>query len=339
MRMFLTGFFVAFLILAFSPPGHKPGPGDSVVRLLQMLGEALPDHQPDLTIDGVSAGRGKDIVINGMSDDYGKRSRRQSKHFTCISCHNIEREDPDLANPTPEARLAYVSEHNLPFLPGSPLYGIVNRRSFYNGDYEKKYGDLVKPTRNDLREAIQLCAIECSQGRKLKDFELESILAYLWTIDLKLGDLRLSEDEMARIQHALDTGEKSSEAVRIIRSKYLDYSPATFADPPADRKTGDGLKGNADNGALIYKHSCQYCHFDNRVSFLLLDNAKLTFQHLLRKAGTYDPHSMYQVIRYGTPPKGGKEAYMPQYTLERMSDQQMADLRAYIEAQAGNSDS
>ena len=46
------------------------------------------------------------------------------------------------------------------------------------------------------------------------------------------------------------------------------------------------------------------------------------------------PHSIYQVIRYGTPPKGGKEAYMPQYTAEKMSDQQMADLRAFIESEA-----
>ena len=226
----------------------------------------------------------------------------------------------------------------MPFLQGSPLYGIVNRRSFYNGDYDKKYGDLVKPTRHNLREAIQLCAIECSQGRKLKDFEMESILAYLWTIDLKLGDLNISDEEMKMIQHAYDTGEKRGDAIKILRSKYLDYSPATFLDPPADRKTGDGLQGNPENGALIYELSCQYCHFDHKVSFLLLDNSKLTFQHLLQKAGTYDPHSIYQVIRYGTPPKGGKEAYMPQYTKEKMSDQQMADLRAYLEVKANGDD-
>ena len=310
LRLLLGGFFIAFLLFAFIPPGQKS------------------------TVSGVSAERGKDLVTQGMSHAGAKKSRRQSKHFTCISCHNIEREDPDLMHPTPEARLKYVSEHKMPFLQGSPLYGIVNRRSFYNGDYVKKYGDLVNPTRHNLREAIQLCATECSQGRKLKEFELESILAYLWTIDLKLADLQLTEDEMTQLQHAFDTGDKRGEAIRILRSKYLDYSSATFVDPPADRKSGDGLKGNASNGALIYKLSCQYCHFDNQFSFLLLDNTKLTFQHLQREAGAYTPHSIYQVIRYGTPPKGGKEAYMPQYTAEKMSDQQMADLRAFIESEA-----
>jgi mono/diheme cytochrome c family protein len=55
---------------------------------------------------------------------------------------------------------------------------------------------------------------------------------------------------------------------------------------------------------------------------------------MLKEARTYHPHSMYQVIRYGTPPKSGKRAYMPQYTSEKMSDQQVADLRAYIESRA-----
>ncbi|MBK8502847.1 MAG: c-type cytochrome [Saprospiraceae bacterium] len=334
LRLLLGGLFIAFLLFAFVPTGQKLTSDQSVAKLLEVYGDIPLPHKPNMTVTGVSVERGKDIVTQGMSQTGGKKSRQQSKHFTCISCHNIKREDPDLTNPTPETRLKYVSEHEMPFLQGSPLYGIVNRRSFYNGDYVKKYGDLVNPTRHNLREAIQLCATECSQGRKLKEFELESILAYLWTIDLKLADLALTEDEMAQLQHAFNTGEKRGEAIKILRSKYIDYSPATFVDPPADRKTGDGIKGDISNGALVYKYSCQYCHFDNRNSFLLLDNTRLTFQHLLHKAGTYDPHSIYQVIRYGTPPKGGKEAYMPQYTKEKMSDQQMADLRAYVESEA-----
>ena len=93
---------------------------------------------------------------------------KQSKHFVCTSCHNIQKEDPDLSIADPQARLEYARDMELPYLPGTTLYGAVNRTSFYNGDYEKKYGDLVKPARNNLREAIQLCAVECSQGRALR---------------------------------------------------------------------------------------------------------------------------------------------------------------------------
>ena len=222
----------------------------------------------------------------------------------------------------------------MPFLQGSPLYGIVNRTHFYNGDYYKKYGDLVKPAQNDIREAIQLCAIECSQGRPLQSFEIESILTYLWTIDLKLSDLLLAPEEMELVERAFNTGRGKEAAIKVLKSKYLDHSAATFVEPPKDRITGDSLKGIAENGALIYEASCQYCHFEKPFAFLTLDDDKMTFDHLLRKAGTYQPHSIYQVIRYGTSPKGGKESYMPLYTKEKMTDQQMADLRAYIEMKA-----
>jgi len=309
-------------------------PEQSVAELLEDLGDTPLPLKPDLSNKNVSVERGRDLVLKGLSSSKGRKSRRLSSHFTCLSCHNVQREDPDLSHPDPQSRLEYVSKNDMPFLQGSPLYGIVNRTSFYNGDYDKKYGALVEPTRHDLREAIQLCAVECSQGRPLKDFEMESIVAYLWTIDLKIADLALSDEETKSIEMTMNNGNNKADAIELIKSHYMEYSPATFVAPPEDRKSGDGLKGDRNNGALIYKHSCQHCHFDNEWSFLLLDNSKLTFEYLLNKAGTYYAHSMYQVIRYGTPPKGGKEAYMPQYPKEKMSDQQMADLRAFIESEA-----
>ena len=38
------------------------------------------------------------------------------------------------------------------------MYGTVNKVSWYNGDYFKKYGALVKPANQSLKEAIHLCA-------------------------------------------------------------------------------------------------------------------------------------------------------------------------------------
>ncbi len=337
LHTFVIGGLVSLVLLgASSVTTDPPDLTDKhpVADLLETLGDDPSAHRPNTNLEGVSVERGRDIVLVGRSRSTGKKSRRQSKHFTCTACHNVEREDPDLANPDPVARLSYVEEMQLPFLQGSPLYGVVNRTSFYNGDYDKKYGDLVKPTRNNLREAIQLCAIECSQGRPLADFEMESVLAYLWTIGLTLGDLHLDEQELETVKAAFHSGKGQQKAIDIIKSKYLPYAPATFLDPPADRRTGDGLQGDADNGKRIYELSCQHCHLNHKYSFLVLDNDRQTFQHLLKQAGKYTAHSIYQVIRYGTPPKGGKKAYMPQYTAEKMTDQQMADLRAYIDEQA-----
>ncbi len=335
-KIFYLIAFICLLLAGYTTENPKVLPRDhSVALLLETLGDQPMPHKANTQLPGVSIQRGKELVINGRSRTGGITSKRQSRYFTCIACHNIKREDPDLANPDPQQRLLYVQEKSMPYLQGSPLYGVVNRSSFYNGDYEKKYGDLVDAARKDLRNAIQLCAVECSQGRKLEDFELESVLAYLWTIDLKLNDLNLTTAEFELIEDAFNRGSNQKRAIEIIKSKYLDHSPATFVAPPTDRNSGGNYVGDPKNGKLIYALSCQHCHYDHDFAFLTLNNEQLTFEHLARKAPTYQPESIYQVIRYGTQPKGGKRGYMPQYTLEKMTDKQLADLRAYIDQQAG----
>ncbi|NND33498.1 MAG: cytochrome c, partial [Saprospiraceae bacterium] len=278
----------------------------------------------------------RDLVIRGITTKEGENeeTKKQSKHFVCTSCHNLDREDPDLTQADPEARLSYVKEKGMPFLQGTSLYGVINRTSYYNGDYEKKYGKLVYNARNDLREAIQLCAVECAQGRRLQSWELESILAYLWTIGLQLDDLNLDQNEKDKLKNArIGEGDKTA-AIEMIKSHYLQASPATFGSPPEDRKEGYDKIGNPDNGRLIYDLSCQHCHERSRYSFFNLDDATLTFKYLERHLPKYTRYSIYQVGRYGTPPLNGKRAYMPQYTLEKMSNQQMEDLRSFIEQEA-----
>ena len=307
----------------------------SVNSVLEKLKDEPLPHQADFSIPGVSVQRGEDLVKNGITTGRkGGKVKKLSRHFVCTSCHNIEKEDPDLAVSDPQARLLYVKENGLPFLQGTTLYGAVNRTNFYNGDYEKKYGALVEPARNDLREAIQLCAIECSQGRRLKDWELESILAYLWTIDLKISDLELSEEDKKVINEALNGYGDKAKSIALIKEQYLDGSPATFVEPPKDRKTGYEYTGNAENGKLVYDLSCKYCHEKGRYAFFELDDSAYSFKYLERHLSRYTRYSLYQVARYGTSPLNGKRAYMPNYTLEKMSDQQLEDLRAYIEQEA-----
>ena len=175
-----------------------------VWKVLAELNEPMPNHVVNSNIEGVSVERGKDLVLKGFTiDAKGNKTKRVSKHFECTACHNMVKETPNLQlADDPDARLAYAKKNRLPFLQGSPLFGIVNRTSFYNGDYDKKYGKLVEPTRNNLREAIQLCAIECSQGRKLDDWEVESILAYLWTLELTMDDLNLGEQSWKKFNSA-----------------------------------------------------------------------------------------------------------------------------------------
>lgn len=305
---------------SFSFDGPDSTAERSVIEVLEEKGMDYSKKRPDFSLEGVSAEVGRSIFHDGFAPKpKGGKTSKQSKHFVCSSCHNVEREDPDLTMVDAQARLEYTAKKGIPFLQGSTMFGAVNRTTYYNGDYEKKYGDLVYPARNDIRNAIQLCATECAQGRRLKDWELESLLAYIWTLEYKLEDIGL--DDMS----VKDLGPEG------IKARYLEHSPATFIPPPDDRKKGSGLIGNTDNGKLIYDNSCLHCHYKGRYSFFHLDDSKLSFKHLKKTAPKYGRHSIYQVIRWGVPSKSGKASYMPQYTEEKMSDQQLADLRSYIE--------
>ena len=299
------------------------------------LGAKQPTHRPRTDVKSASKERGRDIVLKGYArTPYGGKSDRVSKHFVCTSCHNVERDEPDLMATDPLARLKYVGKKGLPFLQGSSLYGIVDRRSFYNGDYEKKYGNLVEPARKDLRQAIHLCATECAQGRPLEVWEMESVLEYLWTIGLKLGDLDISEKEWKMLERAIVNKEEKEAALTMLESKYLKGIPATFIDPPEDRKEGFSNEGNPETGKMIYDLSCLHCHDGKRYSFFNLDSSELTFEFLDRHISDYTRYSIYQVARYGTSPIPWKKAYMPNYTKEKMSEQMLEDLRVYIEQRA-----
>ncbi len=334
-------FSIAFLCVVFVLcaslviPEEIPDVNMRVSKALLILGDEDLDHYPDINEFGISAERGRDLVVNGFSSKPGGgKTRRQSKHFVCTSCHNLEKEDPDLRFADPEARLEYTSRKGLPFLQATTLYGVVNREQFYNGDYEKKYGKLVDKARNDLRGAIQLCAVECAQGRKLKKWELESILAFLWTIDLKIEDLNLDKEQLEFISSAFESSALRDSAITLVKSRYLKASPAHFGTADISHKITDSLNGNPDNGKLLYESSCLHCHKDRRYSYLLLDDSKMTFKHLCGKMEGYGHHSIYQVTRFGVFSKSGKRSYMPQYPLEKMSEQQLKDLESYIELRA-----
>jgi mono/diheme cytochrome c family protein len=335
MKWMIVGLMSLIWLFGFefnSAPTYILDEDTSVTKLLLRLGEKdLMTKSPDYGIEGVSVERGKEIILNGFTKKpNGGTSGKQSSHFVCTSCHNIVQEDPDLRVNDPLARLHYTNEKGIPYLQGTTLYGAVNRSSYYNGDYEKKYGDLVEPARKDIRKAIQLCATECAQGRALDDWELESILAYLWEIDLKVTDLELTEMEKKSIEEA-HTEEAKKKAAEIVQSKFLSKSEATFVYPPEDRKAGYSYEGNPENGKLIYENSCLHCHYNQRYSFLHLDKSKMSTHHLASKAGSYSRQSIYQVIRWGVPSKSGKPSYMPQYTREKLTNEMVEDLRAYLE--------
>lgn len=325
---------ILLLVLGFTLAPQSAAEVDEQTPIYQVLRALGAGERADIMVrpvPGASAELGERLVLEGIGSGGG----RQSVHFKCTSCHNVVREDPVLNNPDPSARLAYAEAQDLPFLPGTTLWGAINRESYYNGDYDKKYGDLVKAARRDLRGAIQLCATECAQGDALNEVEMESVIAYLHTLSLTLEDVGPAAPPLDRINKAINSPEdemRRETIIRDLRRNYLVASPATFLLPPEDRRAGyAGTEpGDPERGSIIYDRACLHCHDNQRYSFFELGESQDHYAFMTKHFPRYTRYSTYQVSRYGTSPIPGKRAYMPHYTAERMTNQQIEDLRAYL---------
>ena len=329
----IAGTLILLIVLGFTyVKSSKINLNDGVQQVLINLGEPTPAHyNKDYTAEDVA--RGKELIFIGKTKSpKGRISTRISKFYTCVSCHNTVSETSDLSTIDVEEKLDYAVANNLRFLQGSTFKGIVNRESWYNDDYYKKYGALVEKARSSLAESVQLCAQECSQGRKLKNWELDAILAYYQSIGYTLADIKLSDNELAKLNNdAIGNEEK----IKLIKSKYLLTSPATFGEIPKSKAKGYiDIAGRPARGKLLYEQGCQSCHLVEGESDVILDNSVVTFKWLQKNITSNSPGSFYEIIRNGTYAESGHKEYMPNYTEEKMSNQQVEDLRAYIEQQA-----
>ena len=305
-----------------------------VSKVLEDLGDPLADHAIEYTEAMVQ--RGKDIVLKGQTiGPDGSLSEKQSVYFVCTDCHNIKREDPDPRYSDPTARLSYAKKNNLQFLPATTLYGMVNRTSWFNDSYILLYGDTILPGHKNLRKAVQICSEVCSSGRRLKKWELDSLMAYFWTIELKLGDLNLSADDWKTLKKAEANPVRHKELIPWLKSFYFKASPATFDSPPERLSIGyRGLVGDPERGEDVYKLACLNCHAEEGgSSHYELDLSIHTIRPLYENRAKQNRRSFYNAIRDGIYFKYVRP-YMPQYSLERMTDQQIEDLNAYLESKA-----
>lgn len=336
--LFLT--LASMKLLWRGPVASAPPPADwnkdtPVAVVLAHFGDEVPaSRAASQNADDIR--RGKELFTTGTTTaPDGSKAPRQSRYFLCTACHNNRREDPDLRVSDPQARLEYALQNGLPFLQGTTMYGTMNKVSWYNGDYVKKYGDLVKPANESIEAAIHLCATVCSQGRDFEDWEMKAMLAYYWSLELKLGDLDLSESDYQKLRTEGAKNVANPAMVKWLKSYYLQGSLATFGENPEDMKKGYPVASrNVENGRKIYMKSCMSCHSPNGAStYLQLDESKVSRKFLASKLGGYRHMNLYNLVRHGTGSYAGHEAYMPLYPQERMSDQQVEDLRAYIESE------
>lgn len=295
--------------------------------LLDSLGAKKASHLR-VELDPEKVSIGKQLVYQSWAMVDGKKSKLISKYFVCTDCHNQIIEDVDLAHPNPITRLEKSVKENIPFLQGTTFYGAVNRKSWYNEDYYLKYGEWVAPAKDTLENAIQLCAKVCSSGRYLEGWELEAITQYFNTLDYKIEDLNLNDSELEKIKNP-NVGNEAK--IQLIESKYLSYSPATFLPIPASKDRQLGKNGSPQKGKQIYVQSCMSCHTDQKeVTSLKLDTNNLSLGFFRRTVKMDIEPSIYNIVRDGTKSEFAIKSYMPHYTKDRMSEQQLEDLVSYI---------
>lgn len=315
---------------SIQPMNVEIGEETNLEDALVLLGNTPLIHHMD-TYNAELANVGEQLIKEGKANYGDFKGKRISSYFVCTDCHNLVPETSQLTNTNPQDRLDYSVKNGIPFLPGSTLYGLYNRTSFYNDDYYKKYGDLVFGARDTIENAIQLCAEYCASGRPLLEWELDAMMHYFKREELKLSDLSLSEDEWTLVATAQNKPQKIIDAaLASLKDKYTTGYSAHFSGSLAEDKRDYGSKGDATNGKKIYESSCMYCHGNARVTYLNLDNDVLSASFLWNNKEGYDDKSLYQVIRWGTYPITGRKQYMPLYTSEKLTDLQIEDLMAYI---------
>ena len=302
----------------------------SVEDVLLRLGDKQPLHAiNNIDLDSVKIGH--QLITTGKTT--GSNNKKQSKFFVCTDCHNLVPEVYNLADESPEARLKYGKEKNIPFLPASSFYGMYNKSQWYNGDYAKKYGDLVAPTRDTLVNAIQLCATQCSQGRLFENWEVRSILHYMKSISIQVKDLTITSKEMDRLAEYVINKDKAG--IKLVKGKFNSVNNATFDDVKVPEI--EGYQSNSENGAYIFNNGCLHCHgVGNNITNFEFNDNELTLRFLESKITKYNYFSVPYLVRKGTYAIAGKKQYMPQYPLEKMSREQLLDLLAYISQNKSN---
>ncbi len=272
----------------------------------------------------------------------GKPSEPLSKFYQCTQCHNNVREDVVLTQQDPEARLLMMdrpapasplSKVPLWMAPGSTMWGVVNRESFYNDSYEAYHGLTVQDGKEmnpkSLNDATQICGKYCSVGRFMEPWELAALITYFWEIEVKLKDLELPSTLEGMILATLRKPDQASPAEvakmrDLLRRLYLRRAGDVATHPPKEPGAEvvgpypDKLSFQGDKvpGEKIYKAACVMCHGPGKPNES--HGADLVS----------DLKYFHQILAVGT--EQSDQPYMPRFTMQRLTRQQIADLQAYL---------
>ncbi|MCS7160061.1 MAG: cytochrome c [Gemmatales bacterium] len=299
--------------------------------------------------------------------------------YRCIHCHNLVREDVILTQQDPEAREQMLEDNpalagkktGVRLMTGTTFWGMVNRERFYNGYYARYHrlkvrdGGQFRPMNPEsLADAVQVCCSYCSAGRFPEDWELDSILAYLWTLELRLRDLDLPPPTQLRLLEQLNSSHPDTVAAarQELRKHYLLASAAHAVEPPlrsddakdiyppsvaelerlfpprSDSSDPPTSKPASKPRPLGSLHTNLIHTGDPKRGEWLYKSACAMCHgnEVHPKSGralAISPGTFHRYVWKGTQRDG---LYMPFFTRERLSPRQATDIRAYLRSLPAN---
>lgn len=269
----------------------------------------------------------------------GEPSPLLSDFYRCVDCHNVAREDARLTVQDPEERFARLK--NQPrdlnsvapkLMPGTTMWGIVHRESFYNGAFEIYRALTVADERpmdpTQLEDAIQICCRYCSVGRFAEPWEIDCLLAYFWDLELTLSDLDLPPEVQKGVAAVLLNPQESALADQLqmrqfLRRQFLTRSEHVVTVPPTITSEGVGpypdrleFLGDVEIGKQVYALACEHCHGPGKCNEV--EGSGLVA----------DLRRFHRILSLGT--ERDDRPYMPMFTAQRLSRQQIIDLQTYL---------
>jgi mono/diheme cytochrome c family protein len=87
---------------------------------------------------------------------------------------------------------------------------------------------------------------------------------------------------------------------------------------------------------IFINNGCLHCHgMGKDITNFEFDSDKLTFSFLSGKLKKENHFTVPYIVRKGTYAVGGRRQYMPQYPIQKISDNQLFDLMGYIKSKSG----
>lgn len=295
---------------------------------LSLLGAESKPRFPGTDDPGLVAA-GREMIYKGRLPN--SQGEKLSEYFYCADCHSAEREQRLLSpHGDAQATVDFSIENDLPLLPASTFAGITDRVAYFESGTTDSLEIEAKP-KSDLESAVQFCSTALARGRELNPVEMQAVLAYLFSLEWRVGDLGFRGADLAELKRRSLNRREHNTIVEDLQKRYPLRALRIRGDLPTESKSGypSVKETNPERGHQIWSKACLHCHGAEGASQHFFGNRVSTWRKLL---SLFEDGTAYRHIREGSGSENG--VYMPPYPVNKLGEQEIEDLRAYITARA-----